>query len=115
MSYQLVLHKHGDMLYEGVVETIRAHLTGRAESLRGVPDDTLLQRVKEVWEAHGREMSLVRDILMYMDKTFCSLQKKTPVYAMGVLQFRDRVVRHATIKARLQHALLDNIRRERDG
>ena len=49
------------------------------------------------------------------DKTFCKLQKKVPVYDMGLLQFKERVVRHPTIKTRLQQALLDNIRREREG
>jgi cullin 3 len=107
MSYQLVLHKHGDMLYEGVVETIRAHLTGRAESLRGVPDDTLLQRVKEVWEAHGREMSLVRDILMYMDKTFVPTNpSRKVIWDQGLSLFRGCVLGHSGLRGRVTAQLV---------
>lgn len=49
------------------------------------------------------------------DKTYCKLQKKVPVYEMGLLQFRDRLLRQPLIRARLQAALLDAVRRERLG
>ena len=82
-AYQLVLHKHGDMLYEGVTETVRAHLARAADAARGAPDELLLARVHAVWEAHTREMKLLRDILMYMDRSYVGNSRKLPIYDMG--------------------------------
>jgi cullin 3 len=46
------------------------------------------------WEHHKLIMSMIRDILMYMDKTYCTQQKLTFVYEKGLLLFRDVVLKH---------------------
>lgn len=51
-------------------------------------------------------MQMVRDILMYMDRTYVSFNKKMPVYEMGLVVFRDTVARHDKVKGRLQSLLL---------
>lgn len=51
-------------------------------------------------------MQMVRDILMYMDRTFVSFNKKMPVYEMGLVVFRDTVARHEKVKGRLQALIL---------
>ncbi|CAN0479326.1 unnamed protein product [Laminaria digitata] len=51
-------------------------------------------------------MQMVRDILMYMDRTYVSFNKKMPVYEMGLVVFRDTVARHENVKGRLQSLLL---------
>lgn len=51
-------------------------------------------------------MQMVRDILMYMDRTYVSSKKKMPVYEMGLVVFRDTVARHEKVKGRLQSLLL---------
>lgn len=51
-------------------------------------------------------MQMVRDILMYMDRTYVSFNKKMPVYEMGLVVFRDTVARHEKVKGRLQSLLL---------
>jgi len=58
---------------------------------------------------------MIRDILMYMDRTYVAAQKKTPVYERGLQIFRDEVCRNSRIKDRLLHMLLDLIQRERQG
>lgn len=57
-------------------------------------------------------MQMVRDILMYMDRTFVSFNKKMPVYEMGLVVFRDTVARHEKVKGRLQSLLLQVTRRD---
>ncbi|CAN0476801.1 unnamed protein product, partial [Hapterophycus canaliculatus] len=59
-------------------------------------------------------MQMVRDILMYMDRTFVSVNKKMPVYEMGLVVFRDTVARHEKVKGRLQSLLLQVRRRARN-
>lgn len=65
-AYTLTLHKHGELLYEGVTKTIKDHLAEEVLHLRAVPDSLLLRRLQEAWEAHSRDILKIRDILMYM-------------------------------------------------
>eukprot|EP00455_Lapot_gusevi_P049191 TRINITY_DN692_c0_g1_i20.p1 TRINITY_DN692_c0_g1~~TRINITY_DN692_c0_g1_i20.p1 ORF type:complete len:693 (+),score=118.21 TRINITY_DN692_c0_g1_i20:75-2153(+) len=114
-SYTLVLHKHGDLLYDGVCGAVAEKLNDTIVHVLSANTDQLIVVVVEVWDHHKLIMTMIRDILMYMDKTYCKLQKKTLVYDMGLLQFRDKIVRHTSVRPRLQQALLDNIYRDRIG
>eukprot|EP00621_Florenciella_sp_RCC1693_P013664 CAMPEP_0182534416 /NCGR_PEP_ID=MMETSP1323-20130603/15711_1 /TAXON_ID=236787 /ORGANISM="Florenciella parvula, Strain RCC1693" /LENGTH=65 /DNA_ID=CAMNT_0024744433 /DNA_START=1 /DNA_END=194 /DNA_ORIENTATION=+ len=60
-------------------------------------------------------MMMVRDILMYMDRTYVAQNKKVAVYDLGLIIFRDTVARHEQVKDRLRHILLENIANERSG
>lgn len=91
-AYNMVLHKCGDKLYQGVRDVIAQHLeevsreqivpafgvgagTGGAGigSARGASADsgaTFLKVLKKVWEEHTTCMLMIRDILMYMVRGF---------------------------------------------
>ena len=58
---------------------------------------------------------MIRDILMYLDRTYVEQNNKTTVYEAGLESFRDHVARHEHIKARLLNMMLDYIQSERDG
>mmetsp|Transcript_16532 Transcript_16532/g.56992 ORF Transcript_16532/g.56992 Transcript_16532/m.56992 type:complete len:163 (+) Transcript_16532:263-751(+) len=68
-AYNLVLHKHGDLLYDGVQETVEMRLRSVAEAVASSPDEQLLSQICEQWKEHQVTMVMVRDILMYMDRT----------------------------------------------
>ena len=88
-AYNLVLHKHGDLLYDGVQETVEMRLRSArprcvctlrsheddaqrsqvAEAVASSPDEQLLSQICEQWKEHQVTMVMVRDILMYMDRT----------------------------------------------
>jgi cullin 3 len=51
-AYNLVLHKHGTLLYEGVTEKINSHLTKTAERLSNVPSNSLLEELVTTWTEH---------------------------------------------------------------
>ncbi|KAL3662375.1 hypothetical protein V7S43_012702 [Phytophthora oleae] len=114
-SYNLVLHKHGDLLYNGVVAVIAEHLQGVASQVTAVSDDMLLVAVNDQWVDHQIVMTMVRDILMYMDRTYVTLKRKLPVYDNGLYIFRDEIVRHDSVRDRLRARLLLSIERERHG
>ncbi len=146
-AYNLVLHKHGDMLYEGVQDTVYTRLrsvclftSGNiskcmfdwqvAEQVAVCPDNQLLQEVCEQWKQHQVTMIMVRDILMYMDRTLGSVSsqflhnqylryvpqnKKMAVYDLGLWAFRETIARHGQVRDRLRKLLLENIRDERLG
>ena len=65
-AYNMVLHKFGDKLYNGLVETITAHLQGVAVHIQACSDEEFLGTFKEKWEKHKLSSIMIRDILMYM-------------------------------------------------
>ena len=75
-AYNLVLQKHGDMLYSGVADQVKTHLRAVGETVAQSSDDTLLQTLNHAWDKHTNTMVMIRDILMYMDRTYVKQQKK---------------------------------------
>jgi cullin 3 len=51
-AYNLVLHKYGTLLYEGVTEKLHQHLTATAKRLGRVPDSSLLEEISITWAEH---------------------------------------------------------------
>lgn len=119
-AYNLVLHKFGDLLYDGVSGEITAHLRSVVEKIRdqhGTAEDgnVLLRAITEAWSDHHLTMIMVRDILMYMDRTYVPLQRRRPVYDLGLHLFRTSVWEASGIRDRLSRTMLDNVREERGG
>jgi len=114
-AYNMVLHKFGDKLYNGLSDTITRHLQSVAIQVADANDECFLPDLKDKWDKHKLSSIMIRDILMYMDRTYVAAQKKTPVYERGLQIFRDEVTRNPRIKDRLQHMLLDLVQRERMG
>jgi cullin 3 len=114
-AYNLVLHKHGEMLYGGVCRAVRDHLTDVAKKVIRASDGLLLRELAKEWEDHQQTMMMVRDILMYMDRTYVTQQKKKPIYDHGLEIFRDSIARHDQVKDRLRRIILEWISKERAG
>lgn len=114
-AYNLVLHKYGELLYNGVQGVVGDHLKVVAQSCVDCPDDRLLEELKKQWDDHKTTMVMIRDILMYMDRNFVSQYKKVPVYEMGLMIFRENVSGHPRVRSRLLSLMLDNIAAERRG
>ena len=51
-AYNLVLQKHGDLLYEGVSEQVKQHLRAVGETVAQASDDELLKVIDEAWRKH---------------------------------------------------------------
>lgn len=63
-AYNMVLHKFGDRLYNGVAAALRNHLVGVAgkiEATQGIP---FLKELKARWDDHNKSTQMIRDILM---------------------------------------------------
>ena len=93
-AYNMVLHKFGDKLYSGLTETITKHLQTVAAEVQATQDDRFMLELKDKWDKHKLSSIMIRDILMYMDRTYVAAQKKTPVYDKGLQIFRDEVCRN---------------------
>jgi cullin 3 len=78
----LVLHKHGELLFQGVKDAVTDHLDDVAKKVSQTPDDQLLAEISERWTEHKVTMVMIRDILMYMDRTYVVQQKRTVCFIL---------------------------------
>lgn len=93
-AYTMVLHKHGERLYTGLREVVAAHLETKVRadvfaSLR----NNFLHTLNAAWNDHTTSMVMIRDILMYMDRVYVAQNNCEGVYNLGLILFRDNVVR----------------------
>jgi cullin 3 len=65
-----VLHKHGDLLYNGVKNTTIELLQPIVDRLIHCSDEDLLKRVNEIWQQEKLCIIMIKDILMYMDRNY---------------------------------------------
>ena len=61
-----MLHKHGELLYEGVVAVVKEHLTTKLEHVAKAQSEVLLQELEALWNDHKHDMSMISSVLMYM-------------------------------------------------
>mmetsp|Transcript_42504 Transcript_42504/g.51594 ORF Transcript_42504/g.51594 Transcript_42504/m.51594 type:complete len:740 (-) Transcript_42504:312-2531(-) len=114
-AYNMVLHKCGDRLYNGLETTITQHLTGITACIEAANGRPFLEELNKRWLDHNKSMQMIRDILMYMDRTYVKQQKKLPVHELGLQIWRDNVVRSSNTQQRLLNTLLELVRSERTG
>ncbi|CAI7862139.1 unnamed protein product, partial [Closterium sp. NIES-54] len=111
----MVLHKYGDRLYAGLVSTMTAHLKGVAAAIEAAHGPLFLNELDARWHDYGKSLQMIRDILMYMDRTYVTNHNKTPVHDLGLALWRDHIVRAPAIRPRLLSTLLSLIHQERLG
>ena len=114
-AYNMVLHRHGDKLYRGLVEVTKEHLAGVASEIDAARGDTFAVTLEKKWREHQKSMSMIRDILMYMDRIYAPPNQLEPVYDLGLSLWRDGVLRDGAINARVRDFLLGAIDGERRG
>merc|ERR1719193_1155735 len=115
-AYTMVLHKHGERLYSGLKEVVTNHLEMkvRHDVLQAL-NNNFLQTLNAAWNDHQTSMVMIRDILMYMDRVYVQQNNCENVYNLGLVIFRDKVVRYGGIGNHLRITLLDMIMKERRG
>ena len=115
-AYNLVLHKHGEMLYDNVRKTTVEMLQPISQRLINIPDEDLVKEITKVWDLEKYVIIMIKDILLYMDKNFVPKMKNfLNVEAMQTNQFKTHVVQNAQIKKKLVTLLLAEIEKERNG
>ena len=78
-------------------------------------NNNFLQTLNAAWSDHQTSMVMIRDILMYMDRVYVQQNNCENVYNLGLILFRDKVVRYGCINNHLRQTLLDMIMKERKG
>ncbi len=114
-AYNMVLHKYGEKLYSGLVNTMTQHMREIARNVEAAQGGLFLEELDSKWREHNKSLQMIRDILMYMDRTYVNNFNKTPVHELGLNLWRDNIVRSPKIRDRLLDTLLDLVHRERTG
>jgi len=115
-AYTMVLHKHGERLYSGLKEVVTQHLESKVRNdVLAALNNNFLQTLNATWSDHQTSMVMIRDILMYMDRVYVQQNNCENVYNLGLMLFRDKVVRYGGIGDHLRKTLLDMIKKERGG
>lgn len=115
-AYTMVLHKHGERLYSGLKQVVTDHLTEKIrKDVVNSLNNNFLDTLNAAWNDHQTSMVMIRDILMYMDRVYVQQNGVDNVYNLGLILFRDLVVRHGNIRDHLCQTLLTLVRRERKG
>ncbi|KAG2710239.1 hypothetical protein I3843_04G017600 [Carya illinoinensis] len=114
-AYNMVLHKFGEKLYSGLVTTVTSHLSEISKSIEAAQGEVFLEELNRKWADHNKALQMIRDILMYMDRTFIPSTHKTPVHELGLNLWRDVVIHSSKTQTRLRDTLLELVYRERNG
>ncbi|KAK3845934.1 MAG: Cullin [Linnemannia gamsii] len=126
-GYNLVIHKWGERLYNGVKELIEQYLESEAESkivpVLGIADTSpaegvqVLKVMQKLWRHHVTCLLMMSDILVHMDRNYVVANRLPKTYDMGLFLFRDTVIRSPKypIQSHLQMVLLNQITLERKG
>ncbi|KAL3636262.1 Cullin-3A [Castilleja foliolosa] len=114
-AYNMVLYKCGEKLYSGLVSTMTFHLQAMSKSIEEAHGGSFLEELNSKWSDHNKALQMIRDILMYMDRTFITNAHKTPVHELGLNLWRDNVVHSQKIQSRLLNMILELILKERTG
>lgn len=115
-AYTMVLHKHGEKLYTGLRDVVTDHLVEKIrEDVLTALNNNFLQTLNSAWNDHQTSMVMIRDILMYMDRVYVQQNNVDNVYNLGLMIYREKVVRHPMIRDHLRSTLLEMVARERRG
>ncbi|KAM9960053.1 hypothetical protein ACTFIW_007286 [Dictyostelium discoideum] len=114
-GYNMVLQKHGDLLYNNLKKMVDKHLKAVAKTVSESIDEKFLLELNSSWINHKTSMLMIRDILMYMDRNYVKQNNLSSVFDLGLYLFRDNVAHCSTIKDRLLNTLLSMVQKEREG
>ncbi|GAB2214413.1 hypothetical protein Droror1_Dr00018758 [Drosera rotundifolia] len=114
-AYNMVLHNFGDKLYSGLVAIMSARLETVGKTIEDAQGGSFLDELNREWIEHVKSMKMIRDILMYMDRSYIPSTHKALVYDLGLNLWRDKVVRSVNIQPSFVVTLLYLIERERNG
>ena len=112
-AYNLVLHKFGPFLYESFTQTVSGHLDVVGKRIEKRDGDAFLEELVSSSRDYTRAMHNIRDILMYMNKTFVRQHNKTPVHELGLELWNRCLLQRPLIRNALQTVVLETLARHR--
>eukprot|EP00960_Hanusia_phi_P044305 756574-Hanusia_phi.AAC.4 len=94
------------------------HIKSEIDSLIGQPDDAtiFLEVVEACWQKHCNQMSLIRSIFLYLDRTYVIQSSNVcSLWAMGLQSFRKHLTSAPEVQNKIVSGMLSLILQERMG
>ncbi|PFH52964.1 hypothetical protein AMATHDRAFT_1696 [Amanita thiersii Skay4041] len=128
-GYNLVIHRHGEMLYNGLKALVIENLNRLADEMivpvfpsggnhdpmqQSQEAEILCKAIAKVHEDHCSNMIKLGQILKYMDRVYTDSANVPGTWELGRILFREYIMR-LRIRGHLITAILNQIRFERDG
>ena len=114
-AYNLVLFKHGDVLYQGVASRLTSQLILASQKLAVMNEGILLEGLASAYADHRTTLVMVRDVLMYMDRTYVEQRRLRPVYELGLHLFHRTVWANGAVGMRACGLVLRSVENVRMG
>lgn len=115
----LCLHKLGAKLYGLLQAECSAHVASLLAELAtrtGLAPPAFLAAAQRTWDDHCSQMLLIRQIFLYLDRTYVlGGGAARSLFDMGLQLFREHLERHAQVEARVVEGLLLLVEGERSG
>lgn len=111
--YTLVVQDEAGRLYEKLEEFVRGKLCvlsrGETLSSQNLTAEQFLTNLLETWTRELRHFQLVADLMIYLDKVFCKLNRKLEVIDMCLQNFRDLILK--PLKQQLCSSMIELLNR----
>ncbi|XP_049268817.1 cullin-3-B-like [Rhipicephalus sanguineus] len=114
-TYAMVTREEGECLYHGLREAVTEHLTTKVRPRAFANVDNSLQTLNHAWEDHQMSMTVVSDIVRYLELVYAPQTNIESVSKAGVFLLRDEVARCADVRDRLRETMLGLVKTEREG
>ena len=114
-AYNMVVNKYGPRLYNGLKKTTEEHLRKVADSIEKLNGEAMLKQLEHEYERHKKSFSIIREILMHLDRSNAKQRQYKSTYELGLDSWRIQVVRRPVILSRMISTILEMIENERNG
>ena len=93
----LCLHKFAEETYKKLHDQYQLYMTEAGKNLhfnmkQGADTLSLLHNLHDIWNSHCQQIRMIRDIFLYLDRTYVFQTKIHSLWEMGCLLFRSEIM-----------------------
>lgn len=114
-SYELVMHKYGKGLYDSALMAIKTRCVELNASLLEQKGEFLVEAAAQVWMDFARRLSMINDVLMYLENTYVKKAALPGVREAGMGLFLEFTLMDSNVLGKIVDFSLERIERFRDG
>ncbi|XP_022348158.1 cullin-4B-like [Enhydra lutris kenyoni] len=105
-------------LYKQLKQLCEQHIKAEIHQFREYSLDTgpFLKKMDKCWQNHGRQMSMIRNIFLFLDRTYVSqISMLSSIWDMGLELFKSYIICDQNVHNRIIDGILLLIEKERNG
>ncbi|XP_077746794.1 cullin-4B-like isoform X5 [Canis aureus] len=105
-------------LYKQLKQLCEQHIRAEIHQLREYSLDTgpFLKKMDKCWQDHARQMSMIRNIFLFLDRTYVfQISMLSSIWDMGLELFKSYIIRDQNVQSRTVDGILLLIEKERNG